>query len=104
MTDRATSRAARRPAARRRLGKVGLARPPAWMLAGRCAQPGADPDAWFPERGTWTRANTAALITCRACPVRAACLGHALEHGEWHGIWGGLTTIQRRRAARTGAA
>jgi WhiB family redox-sensing transcriptional regulator len=70
------------------------------MLAGRCAQPGVNPEAWFPERGAWTRANTAAVIACRSCPVRAACLAYAIEHGQRHGIWGGLTVIQRRRVLR----
>jgi WhiB family redox-sensing transcriptional regulator len=32
---------------------------------------------------------------CAGCPVRAACLTHALTHDEPWGMWGGLTTRER---------
>jgi WhiB family redox-sensing transcriptional regulator len=34
--------------------------------------------------------------TCTSCPVRDACLQHALEHNERYGIWGGTTPEERR--------
>lgn len=34
--------------------------------------------------------------TCATCPVRDACLQHALEHDERFGIWGGLSPDERR--------
>ncbi|MDO3400282.1 WhiB family transcriptional regulator [Mycolicibacterium neoaurum] len=37
---------------------------------------------------------------CRRCPVAAECLNHALTHSERHGIWGGLTTRERRKVAQ----
>ena len=37
----------------------------------------------------------AARAVCAACPVRAACLAHALAHDEPWGMWGGLTTRER---------
>lgn len=64
----------------------------AWQDRGLCAQ--ADPDAWFPDKGESARP---AKAVCRGCPVRTECLTYALEHGERHGIWGGLTERQRRR-------
>jgi WhiB family redox-sensing transcriptional regulator len=78
--------------------------PPAWMDAAACARPGADPEAWFPERGAWGPANTAAVQACEVCPVRAVCLAYALERGMRYGIWGGLTERQRRRVVRGRAA
>lgn len=33
---------------------------------------------------------------CASCAVRAECLEYALEIQEPHGIWGGLTEVERR--------
>lgn len=41
-----------------------------------------------------------ALVICSACPVRDACLTHALDEKERWGMWGGLTPIERRRIER----
>lgn len=41
-----------------------------------------------------------ALRLCHQCPVRLACLEHALLTPETHGIWGGASAIQRRRLRR----
>jgi WhiB family redox-sensing transcriptional regulator len=43
----------------------------------------------------------AAKAVCRACPVREACLDHALRYDERHGIWGGLTDAERRHLPRS---
>lgn len=37
----------------------------------------------------------AAKAICAACPVQAECLQKALDNDE-HGIWGGLTEVERR--------
>jgi WhiB family transcriptional regulator, redox-sensing transcriptional regulator len=76
---------------------------PTWMAQGACAQPGADPDAWFADDDR--RATAAAVATCRGCPVRDRCLSHALGMREvlW-GVWGGLTAEQRRGMTRARAA
>ena len=34
------------------------------------------------------------------CPVREACLEHAIAVREKHGVWGGLTARERRRLIR----
>jgi WhiB family redox-sensing transcriptional regulator len=37
---------------------------------------------------------------CGECPVRQACLEHALAVPEQFGIWGGLTELERQEEAR----
>lgn len=37
----------------------------------------------------------AAKQVCAQCPVRAACLNHAVTVGEPYGIWGGLAARER---------
>ena len=41
-----------------------------------------------------------AKAVCARCPVRAACLDHALVVGERHGVWDGLTEDERRALRR----
>ena len=66
-----------------------------WQDLALCAE--TDPDAFFPETGG--SAEEAKRI-CRSCKVRAECLAYALERGEGFGIWGGLTTQERRELRR----
>src|SRR5262245_51881107 len=47
----------------------------------------ADGESHPETRGRQQRAKR----ICGRCPVRRACLRHALDTGEPHGIWGGLT-------------
>jgi len=67
----------------------------AWADAGSCTN--ADPDLFFPQPGTDT---SYARSICRGCPVRIQCLDYALQSGQKHGIWGGMTESQRRRLRR----
>ncbi|MER6320040.1 WhiB family transcriptional regulator [Streptomyces sp. NPDC001581] len=39
--------------------------------------------------------DAAAKRVCAACPVRTACLDHALRTREPFGVWGGLTEEER---------
>ncbi|PSK80458.1 transcription factor WhiB [Murinocardiopsis flavida] len=65
----------------------------------------ADPDAWHPVREyRQDPTTTAALETCRACPVAAACLDYALARPWISGIWGATTTRQRRTMRAAAAA
>jgi len=41
-----------------------------------------------------------AKTICGACPVRRDCLIAALRDGEEHGIWAGLTRLERRKLLR----
>lgn len=78
-----------------RLRKVG--RPaghvPSIPWADRAACQGQDPEDWMDDAPG--RPTAAARAVCAACPVRAACLAHALAHDEPWGMWGGLTTRER---------
>lgn len=70
-----------------------------WMADGLCAQ--VDPDLWHPLKGG--NDGTVAKRVCNGqpergtapCPVRDACLEHALTHHEW-GVWGGTSDRDRR--------
>lgn len=68
---------------------------PQWQNWAACA--GADPETWFPVKGSSFPA--AAARACAACPVRRSCLATALCWGE-DGIWAGSTPGQRRDATR----
>jgi WhiB family transcriptional regulator, redox-sensing transcriptional regulator len=59
----------------------------------RAACRGSDLSLFFPDRGE--SAGPARRI-CAGCPVRQPCLDYAISYGEVHGIWGGLTTRDRR--------
>ncbi len=41
-----------------------------------------------------------ARSVCRRCPVREECLAYAFDSGEEWGIWGGLTSAERREIRR----
>jgi WhiB family redox-sensing transcriptional regulator len=69
-----------------------------WQFEGACNE--ADPEAFFSpqsERGARRRQREAtAKSFCARCPVVQACLQHALDVRESHGVWGGLNTDERR--------
>lgn len=66
-----------------------------WAEEALCSQ--VDAGMFFPEKGGSTRE---AKTICRSCDVRAECLQWALDRGETHGIWGGLSERERRRLTR----
>ena len=71
---------------------------PEWIADAPCSQ--ADPELFFPDAHE-SRANIAlAKRMCAACPVRQECLEWALDRGEKFGIYGGLTSTQRRKVLR----
>lgn len=72
-----------------------LAPDPAWADHGAC-RTHPDPDLWFADGHSKTRQRKAIAI-CRTCPVRAACLAHALTVRGLDGIWAGTTPNQRTR-------
>lgn len=69
---------------------------PRFMDQAACAE--ADPGLFFPNWGQEEdRGNTArAKEICKGCDVRAQCLAYALANHERYGVWGGMTTGQRR--------
>ncbi len=66
----------------------------------RAACRGIDVEIFFPESDDDVEAEAAAKAVCESCPVRQACLEHALAHREREGIWGGATERERRRILR----
>lgn len=66
---------------------------PEWHARAACR--GGGPAIWYPERGT---SAEMALARCKACTVRAECL--EAGQSELHGVWGGMSPRERRRAAR----
>lgn len=56
------------------------------------------PTSWFFPASESAEARAVAL--CRPCPVRDACLRFAIEHEQWHGVWGATTERMRRPMIR----
>jgi WhiB family redox-sensing transcriptional regulator len=63
-----------------------------WMTRGLCAS--IPPSAFFPSDGAGVEV---ARKICADCPVKAACLEHALVNRIDHGVWGGCSERERRR-------
>ena len=70
-------------------------RAPAWYKQAACV--GVSGDIFF-EEGV-RRLVIEAKTYCYKCPVRIDCLEYAIK-AEEIGIWGGMTTTERRREAR----
>lgn len=70
-----------------------------WRLSAVCAQ--TDPELFFPEKGGSAKP---AKSICAQCTVRIHCLDWAQETQQSDGIWGGLSTLERRRLRRDAAA
>jgi len=63
----------------------------------RAACRGVDADVFYPLSDEMAEE---AKAICADCPVREACLEHALMTRERDGVWGGLTERERRRILR----
>lgn len=66
-----------------------------WRKLGACR--GLRADVFYPDDDDEA---IEAKAVCADCPVRAACLEHALMHREKAGVWGGATERERRRIIR----
>lgn len=64
----------------------------AWMARGLCTS--IPPSTFFPSDGAGVEV---ARKICADCPVREACLEHALVNRIDHGVWGGCSERERRR-------
>lgn len=65
----------------------------------RAACRGLDAEVFYPASEDDADAAEAKAV-CGGCPVREACLEHALAHREREGVWGGTTERERRRIVR----
>ena len=65
-----------------------------WVGLGHCAD--EDPDALFVQG----KAQRAAKVMCKGCPVMAECLADALDNRTEFGVWGGMTERERRALLR----
>lgn len=74
---------------------------PDWMDEAACS--GMPLEIFFPDESGMGGYSTARQV-CAICPVRSECLSDALERGDEHGMWGGLTgpklKQERRRRER----
>jgi len=64
-----------------------------------------DPELFFPVGNTGPALVQIAEAkkVCRRCGVREACLQWALDAGQDHGVWGGLSEDERRAMKRRAA-
>ena len=71
-------------------------RVPSWHDQAACRNH-PQPDWWFPPPGRQglRLANNAKRV-CGDCPVQVTCLGDAMSREEQHGIWGGMSRLDRR--------
>ncbi|CPV57053.1 WhiB family transcriptional regulator [Mycobacteroides abscessus] len=71
----------------------------AWQLRGACRN--ANHDLFYAnddERPIERRLREQhARDVCRSCAVATRCLAYALEIEEPHGIWGGMSEVERHR-------
>lgn len=74
-----------------------------WKEQAECAKPAHDSALWYPDgnAGPWMAKIQEAKDVCNGlCPVRDACAAYALEAGELHGVWGGLSESDRAALRR----
>lgn len=74
-----------------------------WRKSAACRT--EDPDLFFPlgSTGIWLTVIEEAKAICRRCSVTDQCLRWALETGEEHGVYGGLSEGERRSLKRHAA-
>jgi WhiB family transcriptional regulator, redox-sensing transcriptional regulator len=71
---------------------------PEWVREAECAKH-PDPDLWHREEDSQSVCE-AKLICLYKCRVREACLADALSSNAPSGVWGGVTSAQRRSYQR----
>jgi WhiB family transcriptional regulator, redox-sensing transcriptional regulator len=71
-----------------------------WRNGAACLD--EEPELFFPvgTSGPAVRQIQEAKQVCRRCDVREQCLAWAMEVGQDHGVWGGLSEDERRALKR----
>jgi WhiB family redox-sensing transcriptional regulator len=74
-----------------------------WRHRSACLE--EDPELFFPigNTGPALFQIEEAKVVCRRCPVAQTCLRWALETGQEHGVWGGLSEDERLALKRRNA-
>ncbi|WP_025088651.1 WhiB family transcriptional regulator [Mycobacteroides abscessus] len=71
-----------------------------WQMKAACR--GVSTDIFYyaeTQRGALRKQyEVQAKQICNECPVRAHCAAHAIRTDEPHGVWGAMTTRERRLA------
>lgn len=70
-----------------------------WQFKAACRGPQAVvffPPAHFERKDERLARESRAKSICADCPVKRPCLEYALRIREPHGIWGGLSEVERR--------
>ena len=75
-------------------GECGDCATPSWMQDAACAAHQKHADDWF--KGEGRGASHVAKAVCMGCAVRTDCLLYALANDISDGVWGGMTTRERR--------
>jgi len=73
-----------------------------WQRDAACRGPQASvffPPATFERKEDREEREARAKAICGECMVRQSCLDYSIRIREPHGIWGGLTEIERRQYA-----
>lgn len=63
-----------------------------WMNSAACT--GLDTESFFDDD---EHSINMAKKVCNHCPIKQACLKHAVENFENHGVWGGTSPRQRAK-------
>lgn len=61
------------------------------------------PDLFFEFEQERSNSFLMARELCSLCPVKDLCLQYALDNDEPFGLWGGMSTHERRRLKRRAA-
>lgn len=75
-----------------------------WLARAACKGPLSEafyPPPQFERKEERVARERRAKAVCADCPVREACLDYALRIREPHGIWGGLTEVERSEVLGT---
>jgi WhiB family redox-sensing transcriptional regulator len=70
-----------------------------WQAKAACRGPNTAlffPPSHFERKDDRETRESKAKAICSGCDVRKPCLEYAIRSKEQHGIWGGLTEVERR--------
>jgi WhiB family transcriptional regulator, redox-sensing transcriptional regulator len=71
-----------------------------WQVKAACRGPQSSvffPPSHFERKDEKESREARAKAICGSCPVRRPCLDYALRIREPHGIWGGLSEVERKQ-------